>query len=456
MGNVLSSLFFFIIALGILITVHEFGHYWVARRCGVKVLRFSIGFGQPLWSRTYGEDKTEYVLAAIPLGGYVKMLDEREGEVAPEEVDRAFNRQSLAKRTAIVLAGPVANFILAICAYWLIFVIGVTGMKPIIGPVTEGSIASAANLQTGDIIVAVGEKQTPTWQTAIMAMLDQSLDGGEVVLKVQQGGASFVVDKHLIFPGGVPDDLNRGGFLDFVGVRPSRPTIAPLIGRLAPGGPAESAGIEVGDLIVAADGQSINDWEEWVNYVRARPEQKIELEVEREGSHIALTLTPDRTEVNGEVFGRIGAGVHLQDMPEELRAVVQYGPLDSLVNATVKTWEMSFLTLRMMAKMVTGDISLSNLSGPISIARYAGYSASIGFVSFLTFLAVVSISLGVLNLLPIPMLDGGHLMYYFAEWIKGSPVSEQTQLMGQKVGIAMLLSLMVLAFYNDIIRLFGY
>ncbi len=456
MGNVLSSLFFFIVALGILITVHEFGHYWVARKCGVKVLRFSIGFGQPLWSRVRGEDKTEYVLAAIPLGGYVKMLDEREGEVAPEEVHRAFNRQSLAKRVAIVLAGPVANFILAICAYWLIFVIGVTGMKPIIGPVADDSIAAAAGLQSGDVIVAVGDKTTPTWETTIMAMLDQSLDGGEVVLRVQQGGSSVAMDKHLVFPGGVPDDLNRGGFLDFVGVRPSRPAIEPYIGRLAPGGPAETAGIEVGDLVVAADGQAIDDWEEWVNYVRARPEQPIKLEVERDGARLLLSMTPERTEANGEVFGRIGAGVKMKDMPEDLKAVVQYGPLDSLVNATVKTWEMSFLTLRMMGKMVTGDISLSNLSGPISIARYAGYSASIGFVSFLTFLAVVSISLGVLNLLPIPMLDGGHLMYYFVEWIKGSPVSEQVQLMGQKIGIAMLLSLMVLAFYNDIIRLFGY
>ncbi len=456
MGNVLFSLFFFIVALGILITFHEFGHYWVARRCGVKVLRFSIGFGQPLWSRTRGEDQTEYVVAAIPLGGYVKMLDEREGEVAPEEVHRAFNRQSLAKRTAIVIAGPVANFILAICAYWLIFVIGVAGMKPIIGPVAENSIASAAGLQTGDIVVAVGEKPTPTWETTIMAMLDQSLDGGEVVLKVQQGGSSVAVERHLTFPGGIPDDLNRGGFLDFVGVRPSRPAIAPYIGRLAPGGPAESAGVEVGDLVVAADGQVIDDWEEWVNYVRARPEQTIALEVERDGQRIMLQLTPERAEASGEVFGRIGAGVRLQEMPEELKAVVQYGPLESLLNATVKTWEMSFLTLRMMGKMVTGDISLSNLSGPISIARYAGYSASIGFISFLTFLAVVSISLGVLNLLPIPMLDGGHLMYYLAEWIKGSPVSEQVQILGQKIGIAMLLSLMVLAFYNDIIRLFGY
>ena len=456
MGSVLSSIFFFVIALGILITFHEFGHYWVARRCGVKVLRFSIGFGQPLWSITRGKDQTEYVLAAIPLGGYVKMLDEREGEVAPEELHRAFNRQPVAKRTAIVAAGPIANFILAIAAYWLIFVIGIAGMKPVIGPVADGSIAARAGLESGDVIVAVDGKPTPTWETAIITMLDHSLDEGEVKLRVRRDGSGHEEERALQFDGGIPEDLNRGGFLDYIGVRPLRPTIPPYIGRLAPGGPAESAGIEIGDLVVSADGQPIDDWEQWVDYVRAHPGQTISVEVERAGQRMTLSLTPERVESNGEVFGRIGAGVKLQEMPEELQAFVQYGPVDAFVQASIKTWDMSLLTLRMMGKMVTGDISLSNLSGPISIARYAGYSASIGFVSFLTFLAVVSISLGVLNLLPVPLLDGGHLMYYAIEWVKGSPVSDQVQMMGQKVGIAMLLTMMVLAFYNDIVRLFGY
>ncbi len=456
MGSVLSSIFFFIIALGILITFHEFGHYWVARKCGVKVLRFSIGFGQPLWSVTRGEDQTEYVIAAVPLGGYVKMLDEREEEVAPEELHRAFNRQSLAKRTAIVAAGPIANFILAIAAYWLIFVIGIAGMKPVVGSVSDDSIAARAGLQTGDVIVAVDGKPTPTWETAIITMLDHSLDEGEVQLRVRHDGSNREEERALQFDGGIPEDLNRGGFLDYIGVRPMRPTIPPYIGRLAPGGPAESAGIEIGDLVVSADGQAIDDWEQWVDYVRAHPGQTISVEVERAGQRMTLSLTPERVESNGEVFGRIGAGVKLQEMPEELQAFVQYGPVDALVQASIKTWDMSLLTLRMMGKMITGDISLSNLSGPISIARYAGYSASIGFVSFLTFLAVVSISLGVLNLLPVPLLDGGHLMYYAIEWVKGSPVSEQVQIMGQKIGIAMLLTMMVLAFYNDIVRLFGY
>ena len=450
MSTVLSSVFFFILALGILITVHEFGHYFVARRLGIKVLRFSIGFGRPLWSRKAGPDQTEYVLAAIPLGGYVRMLDEREGEVAPEELHRAFNRQSLGKRTAVVFAGPLFNFILAIAAYWLIFVVGVTGMKPIIGEVREGSIAAMGGLQSGDHIVAIGGRKTPTWEVAVVSMLEDALDSGHVVIKVEQAEDASPVERVIMFDT-IPEDLNRGGLLDFIGIRPYRPVIPAIIGKIAPESAAESAGLEVDDRIVSADGEKIEDWEQWVDYVRARPEQKIRVGVERQGKLISLDLTPARVE--GDI-GKIGAGVRLQEMPEELKSKVQYGAGEALVNAVVKTWDMSTLTLRMLGKMVVGDISLSNLSGPLSIARYAGYSASIGFISFLTFLAVVSISLGVLNLLPVPMLDGGHLLYYLVEFIKGSPVSEAIQVMGQKIGVAMLLGMMLLAFYNDILRFF--
>ncbi len=451
MGTVLSSLFFFIIALAILITVHEFGHYWVARKAGIKVLRFSIGFGRPIWSKTAGVDQTEYVLAAIPLGGYVKMLDEREGEVDPSEVHRAFNRQSLSKRFAVVVAGPLFNFILAILVYWVIFVMGTVGMKPIVGEVQPDSIAAAGGLQYGDQILAIDGKETPTWEMAVMAMLKHSLDEGGVLIKVKTED-DRVLERNVGLDS-LPEDLNKGGLLDFVGIRPYRPAISPVIGKLAPDGAASHAGIEVGDKVLSVDGQLVDDWERLVDYVRAHPEQMVRFEVERQSQRMIFEVTPEGIEGKGAaMIGKIGAGVHLQQMPEELKSVVKYSTGDAFIEASVKTWDMSVLTLKMLGRMVTGDISLSNLSGPISIAKYAGYSANAGLLSFLTFLAVVSISLGVLNLLPIPMLDGGHLMYFAAEAIKGSPVSENTQILGQKLGIVMLLSLMTLAFYNDILR----
>ncbi|NOY62239.1 MAG: sigma E protease regulator RseP [Gammaproteobacteria bacterium] len=452
--SVLSSIFYFIVALGILITVHEFGHFWVARKVGVKVLRFSIGFGKPLWKRQGKVDGTEYVVAAIPLGGYVKMLDEREGEVAENELHRAFNRQRLAARVAIVAAGPIFNFLFAIVAYWLIFVIGVTGMKPIVGDVAPGSLAEAGGFQRGDEIVAVAGTETPTWEPVVFALLDRVLDSNKEEIEVRDmDGRSLI---RWIDMGAVSiDDMNSGNLLSQLGLSPQRPQVPAVIGRLLPAGAAEQAGMAVGDRVIAADGGEIADWEAWVNYVRARPEQTIQITVQRsDGSVEQLAITPAREAVDGEDIGRIGAAVQMpENFLEEVRAEVRYSPLEAVWKAMVKTWDMSLLTLRMIGKMVVGEVSTENLSGPISIAQYAGYSASVGFIPFLTFLALISISLGVLNFLPIPMLDGGHLFYYALEYITGKPLSDEVQMVGQQVGIVLLLGLMVFAFYNDIARL---
>jgi regulator of sigma E protease len=454
MTSFLFTLASFAVALGVLITVHEFGHYWVARRMGVKVLRFSIGFGKPLWSWRRGADQTEYVVAALPLGGYVRMLDEREGEVAEEDVARAFNRQPLGARFAIVAAGPLFNFFFAILAYWLMFTVGVAGTKPVIGEVVPGSYAERGGLRGGDEIVTVSGREAPTWETAALALLRGAINQEVVELTVRDGSAR--ARERSLDLRAAPELLEGEGLLEKIGIRPWRPQVAPVIGRLEPGGAAEQAGLRVGDRVLAADGQPLETWEGWAEYVRARPGELIELEVERNSSSMLLELRPRRVETPGGVIGFIGASAHIpEDMFADMRAVVRYGPGEAVGQSLTKTWEMSALTLRMLWKMVVGDASVRNISGPISIAQYAGHSAAIGLAPFLAFLAIVSISLGILNLLPIPILDGGHLMYYLMEFIKGSPVSEQTQLLGQRVGIIMLLLLMGLAFYNDLARLFG-
>lgn len=454
MNSVLLSVAAFVVALGVLITVHEFGHFWVARRMGVKVLRFSIGFGKPLWRWRGGRDDTEYVIGALPLGGYVKMLDEREGPVAQEELPRAFNRQPLGARFAIVAAGPLFNFAFAIFAYWLMFMLGITGTRPMIGEVVPGSYADQAGLRAGQEIVAVDERATPTWEAAVLALLRGAMDREVVSVQVRnEEGQSL--DRSLDLRA-APDLVEGAGMLEKLGIRPWHPRVAPVIGGLEPGGAAEQAGLVVGDRIIAADGQRMDSWDAWAEYVRSRPERVIKVDVERGGQERTVEVQPQRLERGGEVVGYIGAAADVpREVVQKMRTEVRYGPLEAVGTALGKTWEMSALTLQMLWKMVIGEASIKNISGPISIAQYAGQSASIGFTSFLSFLAIVSVSLGVLNLLPIPVLDGGHLMYYLMELVKGSPVSEHAQLLGQRIGIAVLLVLMGLAFYNDLTRLFG-
>ena len=452
----LESIFWFIVAIGVLVTVHEFGHFWVARRLGVKVLRFSVGFGRSLWTRRAGSDQTEYVIAAIPLGGYVKMLDENEGEVAEHERHRAFNRQALWKRIAIVVAGPAFNFLFAIAAYWLVFMIGIAGLKSVIGDVEPGGAAAAAGLVPGQRIVAVDGRETPTWQEVGESIIGASLKGERLTFEVEDGGApSRVVDLDLQGKG--VDDFVGGRLFEALGLEPRRPAVPPVLGEIVSGSAAERAGLRPGDRVLALDGREVESWREFVEFIRSHAEQPIEMRVERAGAVLTVVARPERKSGDdGTSFGQIGAGL----APPEgdfggYYTTVRYGPWTSLVKAVGKTGDMTALTLRMLWKMVTLQASVKHLSGPISIAQYSGRSAELGITYYLGFLAIVSISLGILNLLPIPILDGGHLLYYLIESVIGRPLSEEAQFLGQRLGIAMLVCLMGLAFYNDLARLFG-
>jgi regulator of sigma E protease len=452
MVDFLTSVLAFVVALSVLIAVHEFGHFWVARSLGVKVLRYSIGFGRRLWSWRSGPDQTEYVIAALPLGGYVKMLDEREGEVAPEEAHRAFNRQPLAKRFAIVSAGPIFNLLFAVLAYWVMFVHGVPGFKPIVGQVTPGTPAARAGLHPGQEILAVDGAATPTWGAVFDALLPRALRGETTSLEVR--GKAGGEQKLKVDLSSLGAELKTGELASRVGVEPYRPPIPPVIDEVVDGSAAQQAGLKPGDRVVAVDGQPIERWEELVDAVRKHPGRSLALKVERSGRTLRISVTPKRVETAQGAVGRLGAAVKVDpSLIDALRAEQQYGPLRAVGEAFAKTWDMSTLTLQMLGEMVIGRASMENISGPITIAVYAKASALAGLSQFMAFLGVVSLSLGVLNLLPIPILDGGHLMFYVVELIKGSPVSERTEAIGQKIGLAIILLLMTLAFYNDLMRL---
>ncbi len=452
--NILPTIVAFIVALGILIVFHEFGHYLVARLCGVKVLRFSLGFGTVLWKRKLGRDRTEWAVSAFPLGGYVKMLDEREGPVEPEEVHRAFNRQTVAKRFAIVLAGPVANFLLAILLYWVLFMQGVPGVRPILGEPLANSPAAAAQFAAGDTILRIGDAEVATWQDVRWALLEHALrkDQPRIEVRSDRGDIDFrKLELSSIGPEQIDGDLMRA-----IGLTRFQPELKPVIGKLLPGAPGERDGLLPGDEVIEIDGHHMASWDDLVAQVSNAPQRALSFRVVRAGAELALTVTPEVKNESGKSIGRIGVMPHIDEaQTRKLITEVRYGPVAAVIQATQRTWEVSIFTVKMLGRMIVGDVSLKNLSGPITIADYAGQSAQLGWLAYLSFLALISISLGVLNLMPVPLLDGGHLMYYVAEVVKGSPVSERVMEMGQQVGIVLLFSLMAFALYNDINRLFG-
>ena len=450
--NLLWYLGFFALALGILIVVHEFGHYLVARLCGIKVLRFSVGFGKPLLVRHAGPDRTEWVLAAFPLGGYVKMLDEREAPVAAEELPRAFNRQPVAKRFAVVAAGPIANFLLAIVFYWGLYVYGVEELRPILAAPVAGTLSAGTGIGDGELVRSVDGKPIATLQDLRWEILQHALEKRAVKLETINPGQE--INFRLLDLSRVDTQELEGDLLQQIGLRLYRPKMPPIVGQVSPGSVAGEAGLLPEDRITAIDGKPIDSWNDLVAAVREAPGRAMTLEWERGGERHVRSVVPSEALEGGKRIGRIGVGVREDGgMREQYFTVVRYNPVAAFAKATTQTWDTAVFSLSILGRMIAGDVSWKNLSGPVTIADYAGQSAKLGATHYLRFLALISISLGVLNLLPIPILDGGHLMYYIVEIIKGGPVSERAMEIGQQIGLALLVLLMAFAFYNDINRL---
>ncbi|SFN57567.1 regulator of sigma E protease [Nitrosospira briensis] len=448
----LSTIIAFVAALGLLIVFHEFGHFLVARWCGVKVLRFSIGFGQPLLRKRWGKDQTEWVIAAFPLGGYVKMLDEREGSVAPEELSRSFNRKPVARRFAIVAAGPIANFLLAIVLYWLLFILGVTTMKPVVGTAVPATAAAFAGFERGDTITRIDNEPVATWQDARWLLLSHAVERSPAVAVETVDASGLTTLRKMDLSGVSADDLD-GDFLKKIGLTTFQPAVKPVISSVAPDSSGSRAGLLTGDEILTVNGSKIALWEDLVEKIRTSPGTRLMLEVRRAGQVMGVEVIPDTVSEGGKKIGKIGIGPQIDhDELEKLLVEVSYPAGTAIVKAIGKTWETSVFTLKMLGKMVVGEVSWKNVSGPITIADYAGKSAQMGLSPYLGFLALISISLGVLNLLPIPVLDGGHLMYYVIEILRGRPLSPEAIETGQRVGMMLLFALMAFAIYNDISR----
>jgi len=448
--------FAFILTLGIVVTVHEYGHFQVARWCGVKVLKFSIGFGQPLWRKKFGKDQTEYVIAAIPLGGYVKMLGEDtssdEPDLSDEDMSRALNRQSVGKRIAIVLAGPLANLLLAIFLYWILFMTGVVGIKPIVGKFVENSPVAMLNITSGEIIQEVGNQSVSSWQDVRWVLLKETLKKSDV--EIQTVTPQLEIKSYQLNVTKVDFDDEKLDILEKIGFIIDMPKIAPKIGEVIKGSPAEQAGLKANDIVLELNQTKVSDWDAFVKEIKSHPEVAVTLLVKRGTQLVNLSITPEAIVEKDKKIGRIGAGFSMQQSElDKFFTTTHYSVAGALLKAVGKTWDTATFSLKMLGNMVLGNVSWKGMSGPVTIANYAGQSANMGLKVFIGFLALISISIGVLNLLPIPVLDGGHLMYYMFEFFTGRPVSEAAMNVGQRIGVFLLACMMVLALYNDINRL---
>lgn len=451
MSSILWNLCFFLIALGVLIAVHEFGHFWVARRCGVKVERFSIGFGKSIWQRV-GKDGTEYSLALIPLGGYVKMLDGRVDDIPLGMEHQAFDRKSIKERAAIVAAGPIANFLFAIFAYWIVLILGVPALKPVIGEVTPNSIAAKAQLIAGMELVEVSGVTTPDWQAVNLQMIAHIGNEQMTLVVKPDANSAYQVEKVLDLSPWSFDPENQSA-LETLGIIPFTPEVSKTVAQVVEGSAASIAGIQIGDTLVALNDVNLDSWQQLVDIVRANPNRTMKLIIERDQERINMLITPKAQKQEGGEVGYVGLAPKVESWPDSYRFELKYGPLEAIPAAFDRTWKVVVLTASMLKKLIVGDLAIKNLSGPISIAKGAGMTADIGLVYFLSFLALISVNLGIMNLLPLPVLDGGHLLFFGIEAIRRKPVPEKMQEIGYRIGTAIILLLMVVAIFNDFARL---
>lgn len=442
----------FIACLGVLIAVHEYGHFWVARRNGIKVLKFSIGFGKPLFSWKDKYD-TQFIVAAIPLGGYVKMVGEPGSEVDPALASQSFANKKVSQRFAVVAAGPVVNLLFAVLLYWGLFMSGMTGTVPLIGDINENTPAARAGMMKGDEVTAIDGEATTTWESVALALVDRIGDTGTIKVTVNTADSNISKD-YVLNVNGFMSGQEKENPVEVLGIERYFPKVPVILGEIAEDKAGARQGLHTDDQVQTVNGQPIDDWRQWVEVIRANPETPIQLTLLRKGELLTLSVTPDSvTDDKGQRFGQLGVAPSeaAVTLPPELVRTYNYAPHEALVQSVKHTWSLMGLTVKTLWKMVKGEISLETLSGPITIARLAGESVSYGLETFVSFVAYLSISLGVLNLLPIPVLDGGHLMFYLVEWLKGSPVPERVQHIGNSIGLGLLMMFMGLALYNDVL-----